>query len=148
MKTFFVAVALALGAVVLAAVGGGLLVLLAYAVGRVVNLALHVQPFEATLLSLIGICAAGVAVVRLALAFVVPALSPAFDDEDWGDLDENEDADAAEAEETAELDYYPGIPRWRQPLRRLDFSQTKPDDRCPCGSGRKFKNCHGRKPLA
>jgi len=24
------------------------------------------------------------------------------------------------------------------------MSQAKPDDPCPCGSGRKFKNCHGR----
>ena len=26
------------------------------------------------------------------------------------------------------------------------FTKAKPDDPCPCGSGRKFHNCHGRKP--
>ncbi|KXT78106.1 preprotein translocase subunit SecA [Streptococcus sp. DD13] len=27
----------------------------------------------------------------------------------------------------------------------LDFSNVKRNDLCPCGSGKKFKNCHGRK---
>lgn len=27
----------------------------------------------------------------------------------------------------------------------IDFSNVKRNDRCPCGSGKKFKNCHGRK---
>ena len=145
MKMFFVAIALVLGAIALATVGGSLLVLLAYGVGRLVNLVLHLQPFEATLLSLIGICVTGAAVIRLALAVVVPSLSSAFGGEVWEDEDFDEDE---EAEVEGAPDYYPGIPRWRQPLRHVDFSQTQPDDRCPCGSGRKFKNCHGRKSQA
>jgi preprotein translocase secA subunit len=27
----------------------------------------------------------------------------------------------------------------------LDISQIKRNDICPCGSGKKFKNCHGKK---
>ncbi|MDU7209548.1 MAG: SEC-C metal-binding domain-containing protein, partial [Streptococcus sp.] len=27
----------------------------------------------------------------------------------------------------------------------IDFSKVKRNDLCPCGSGKKFKNCHGRK---
>ena len=27
----------------------------------------------------------------------------------------------------------------------VDFSKVKRNDPCPCGSGKKFKNCHGRK---
>ena len=27
----------------------------------------------------------------------------------------------------------------------LDLSQIKRNDICPCGSGKKFKNCHGKK---
>ena len=26
-----------------------------------------------------------------------------------------------------------------------DYSHVKRNDLCPCGSGKKFKNCHGRK---
>ena len=29
---------------------------------------------------------------------------------------------------------------------KQSFALAKPDDLCPCGSGRKFRNCHGRKP--
>jgi uncharacterized protein YecA (UPF0149 family) len=56
-------------------------------------------------------------------------------EDDYFDEDEKED----------EPVIYSGIPRGRQPLKTPDFSNVKPDDRCPCGSGRKYKNCHGRK---
>ncbi|MBC8507982.1 MAG: SEC-C domain-containing protein [Chloroflexi bacterium] len=26
-----------------------------------------------------------------------------------------------------------------------EWDNVKPNDRCPCGSGRKYKNCHGKK---
>lgn len=28
-------------------------------------------------------------------------------------------------------------------LKQIVFWNTQPDDRCPCGSGRKYKNCCG-----
>jgi transposase-like protein len=37
------------------------------------------------------------------------------------------------------------IYKWRRPSKNLDFSNAKPDARCPCGIGRKYKNCHGSK---
>lgn len=36
----------------------------------------------------------------------------------------------------------PNLPPRRQPVRVLD--KTKPNDPCPCGSGKKFKKCCGR----
>ena len=35
----------------------------------------------------------------------------------------------------------------QQPMRRMPIIKDKmprPNDPCPCGSGKKFKNCHGR----
>ncbi|MBC7032295.1 hypothetical protein G6O48_25550, partial [Salmonella enterica subsp. enterica serovar Enteritidis] len=29
--------------------------------------------------------------------------------------------------------------------QEIDFSKVGRNDFCPCGSGKKFKNCHGRK---
>ena len=55
----------------------------------------------------------------------------------------NENDDDFEVEPPV-IVFNPRVPRWRQPLKNPDFSNTKPDDRCPCGSGRKYKNCHGR----
>lgn len=31
------------------------------------------------------------------------------------------------------------------PVEKLDFTNVKRNDPCPCGSGKKYKNCHGRK---
>ena len=146
MKAFFVTLAIVLGAILLVAVGGGLLVLLAYGVGRLVNLVLHLQPFEVTLLSLIGICVACIAAVRLVSAFTSPSFPDVLneDEEDWEDEDFDEAEEDEDAETAAGKDAYPGIPLWRRPLKHIDFSSARPDDRCPCGSGRKYKNCHGR----
>jgi hypothetical protein len=47
-----------------------------------------------------------------------------------------------------EADEFAGIPRWRRPLKKIDFTGVKPSDPCPCGSGRKFQNCHGYKRSA
>jgi preprotein translocase subunit SecA len=32
--------------------------------------------------------------------------------------------------------------------KRREVQRIYPNDPCPCGSGKKFKQCHGRKPLA
>jgi hypothetical protein len=65
-----------------------------------------------------------------------------FEDEEDDYFDLEEDSDLSDKEMDA---IFAGVPRWRRPLKTLDFSNVKPDDRCPCGSGRKFKNCHGKK---
>lgn len=145
---------LLIGAVLIAIVGG-LLVLLAYGVGLLVNLVMDFEPFHATLLSLAGMIAAGVLVVRIVSA-LLPGPLPAPDSEDGFD----DDDDAADADDAAEADddddkgdiyiYQPGthaeVIRLRPPFKPLDFTGVQPDDKCPCGSGRKYKNCHGAKP--
>jgi hypothetical protein len=138
MKTTLVTLGLALGVFVLAVLGGSALVLLAYAVGSLLNRVMHLQPFEATLLTLIGICIAALVFMRLLSVFVYPYFSGALDEtEGW-------ESEAGEGEAEPGQDYYPGVPRWRQPLKRTDFSHARPDDACPCGSGRPYKLCHGR----
>ena len=58
-----------------------------------------------------------------------------WEDEDWED--EEEDLPP------------PPPPVWRKPPIKLPTMppgrQVKPDDLCPCGSGRKYKNCCGKK---
>jgi len=126
-------------------IGGGLLVLLAYGTGWVVNLLLGLEPFQATLLGLAGIC------VFIFLADRVwhsttPLSPPVNDDEFDDDEDENESDDYDIFEDEEEMDkLFAGIPRWRRPIKNLDFSNVHANDRCPCGSGRKYKNCHGAK---
>lgn len=146
MKSTLGLVGIALGVVLLVAVGGGLLVLVAYGVGWLLTRFLPFSPFEATLLSLAGISVVGLMAWRLVAAFI--SAPPVFDDEELEDLDfEAEDWEELDEEES-DAAAYPGIPRWRQPLKKVDFSNTQPDDLCPCGSGRNYKNCHGRKTKA
>jgi hypothetical protein len=89
----------------------------------------------------------GMMVIRLVSSAISNPLSSQSiteddDDDEYLDYD---DADEEEALEEAVEDELQGIPLWRRPLKNNDFSNAKPDDRCPCGSGRKFKNCHGYK---
>jgi len=129
--------------VLLLALGGGLLFLLAYGVGWAVNLVAHFDPFQVTIISLASICIFGFLAVNIWNAITASARN-AEDYDDFDYDDEYDDDDEDEEDDEPPL-IYPGIPRWRQPLKSPDFSKAKPDDRCPCGSGRKFKNCHGTK---
>ncbi|MBN1887139.1 MAG: SEC-C domain-containing protein [Thermoflexales bacterium] len=108
-------------------------VLTAAGIGWLLSRFLPFSLFEATLLSLIGL----LPVCYLILQIVgSPPLTVEEDDDEWEDEEEDEDQEEED---------YPAIPRWRQPIKRADhFANAKPDDRCPCGSGRKYKNCHGR----
>jgi len=148
MKSALGLIGIALGLIALVALGGGLLVLMAYGVGWLLARFLPFSIFEATLLSLAGMSVIGLAAWRLVAAFI--SSMPVFDDEDEADVDfeDEEWEEADEEDEESDPAAYPGIPRWRQPLKKVDFSNAKPDDRCPCGSGRKYKNCHGRKTQA
>lgn len=126
------------------AIGGGLLALMAYGVGWVINLVMGLESFQATALGL-----AGILVFIILADRVINALSPISpynfeDDEEYDDEDEIDDYEIVEDEEALNK-LYAGIPRWRRPTKNLDFSNVKPEDRCPCGSGRKYKNCHGAK---
>jgi hypothetical protein len=128
------------------AIGGGLLVLIAYGVGWLVNQVMHLEPFQATILALAGIVAFGILAARIWEAIISAPFLRSGDDEEDDDEDDFE-FDEDDEEEPPVIVVNPRIPRWRQPLKNVDFSDTKPDDRCPCGSGRKYKNCHGRKQV-
>lgn len=97
---------------------------------------MHLEPFQATVIGLAGMFAFGILAKHIWDAIMSTARNmDEFEEYDEDYEDEEDDDD--------ELPFHPGVPRWRQPLKPVDFSDTKPDDRCPCGSGRKYKNCHG-----
>jgi hypothetical protein len=149
MKGIVTLLGFVLAAVLLLALGGGLLVLLAYGVGWVVNLLMDLEPFQATMLGLAGIFTFIILVDRVVHA-LTPLTTPMDDfefEDDYEDEDEDESEEYEIFEDEEEMDKaYAGIPRWRRPARSLDFSNVHDNDRCPCGSGRKYKNCHGAKP--
>ena len=141
-------------ALFLVAAIGGLIVWAASGIGwTLINwLRLPFTPFEATLLSLIAMFATAWTVWRLIVNVVsLPFgsnLSPERDeDEDWEDEDEYDEDEYEDEQEPERVKTIPSIPKWRQPIRRARDSMpiVDPDDRCPCGSGRRYKNCHGRK---
>jgi hypothetical protein len=144
MRTILVILLFVLGIFFALGVGGGLLVLLAYGVGWILNRIVHFEPFQVTIITLAGMLVFGILAERFWQAIISsPSLSP-DSDEDEDEFDFEDDLfEVHEAEDASVI--YPGIPRWRQPLKTSDFSNVKPDDRCPCGSGRKYKNCHGKK---
>jgi hypothetical protein len=128
----------------------GLVVWAASGMGWVLINWLHVPftPFEATLLSLITFVAVAWSAWRVLVNVISFPLgtNPTEDEDEDEDWDEEED-DYEEEQEQEETQPIPSIPKWRQPIRRASdgLPVVDPDDRCPCGSGRKYKNCHGRK---
>jgi hypothetical protein len=150
MKPIVFTLLIIFGTIVVIGLGSVLLVLWAYVVGQVL---LRILPadtfsaFEATMLNLVGVLIVGMMVIRLVSSAISNPLSSQTLSEDDGDdeyLDYDDDADEEELEDAIE-DELQGIPLWRRPLKNNDFTDAKPNDRCPCGSGRKFKNCHGYK---
>jgi hypothetical protein len=146
MKVIFLTLAITVGVIVLLGIGGGLLVVLSSGIGWVLTRFLPLSTFEATLLSLVGVGLVGLGVLHV-VTTVIRSLPTRMDndDEDYEEDEWDEDWEDEEEEDAApeSKQVYPGIPRWRQPSKKLDFTNVKPDERCPCGSGRKFKNCHG-----
>lgn len=144
MKTIMTFLGIILVTALVLTLGGGLLVLLAYGVGWVVNLLMGLESFQATVLGLAGIFVFIILVDRGVNA--LGPLQPAhLDDFEYDDDDEEDDDSEIFNDEEALNKLYAGIPRWRRPTRNLDFSNVNSNDRCPCGSGRKYKNCHGAK---
>jgi len=99
---------------------------------------MHLDPFQATVLSLAGMLAFGFLASSI-FQTIMNTISPPPANED--DDEDKTEFDVEEVDEEPVI--HPGISHWRQPLKTPDFSNTRPDDRCPCGSGRKYKNCHG-----
>jgi len=127
MRTILVILLFILRVLAALAIGSRVLVLLAYAVGWLLNFVMHFDPFQITLISLVGMIVFGVLATRMWEAIEnFPPLSNRYE---YDEYEEDGDEDVAS---------YPGIPLWRQPLKKVDFSNVKPDDRCPCGSVRSF----------
>ncbi|MBU0510411.1 MAG: SEC-C domain-containing protein [Chloroflexi bacterium] len=129
------------------ALAGGLTVLLAYGIGWILAQFLPFSYFEATLLGLAGMAAGVMLVSNLYRVFSdFPSLSGDDDEDDWDDDDwDEDDDDLLDEDEGVSSDDQPGVPRWRQSSRPIRIPKVAPDERCPCGSGKKYKNCHGRK---
>jgi len=147
MKNIGMAILVIVVVLLVLAIGGGLFTLLAYGVGMVITRITGLDPLPATVISMAGMFLFGILVERVFNSILSMPRNLSEDDE----FDDYEDDELFDFEEDDELsdkdmdDVFPGIPLWRRPLKTLDFSNVRPDDRCPCGSGRKFKNCHGRK---
>lgn len=138
--------------IVLLAIGGSLVTMIAYGIGWLIHLVTKFDLFQSTLLGLAGMFVFGLLAERIFAAILTvnrKALSDDFDDDfedDFeDDFDDDFEDDFEDDLEEEEPNPYPGIPRWRQPLKQIDFSKARPNDQCPCGSGRKFKDCHGAK---
>lgn len=151
MKTVGIAVLVLVVAFLILAIGGGLFTLLSYGVGIVISGFTGLDSLPATAISMAGMFLFGILVERAFNSFIsIPKKLSGYDefDEDEFDYEDDDYFDLDEDSDLSDKDMdavFAGIPRWRRPLKTLDFSDVKPDDRCPCGSGRKFKNCHGKK---
>ncbi len=95
-------------------------------IGRVLAALLGLTAFEA---SLIALGVAFLVVYSFTQIIHSPTVSPSAEDYEWEDgLEDWEDEDLENEEQVGEKIIPP-------PSR---------NDPCPCGSGRKYKNCHGR----
>jgi hypothetical protein len=138
---------------VLLGLGSAILLSLAYGLGLLVSLVAHFEPFQSTVLALAAIFATAILAERIwAGTFSGTTYRPSIGSDDYEEDEDEEDEEDEDDEDDEEFDQAVeelfvnrGIPRWRQPLKQTDFSDVKPDARCPCGSGRKYKNCHGAK---
>ncbi len=136
--------------IALLALGGGLVALIAYGLGWLIHLLTKFDLFQSTLLGLAGIFVFGILSERILAAMMSIASNDLeekfdFDDEDEYEDEDFDDEDFEDEDIEEEPLAYPGVPRWRQPLKQVDFSKARPNDLCPCGSGRKYKHCHGVK---
>ncbi len=133
-------------AAVLLGATAGAVVLVSGATGLGVLLArfLPLSIFEASLLTLISLLALFYAVWRVAAAFVSSPLSLPLDDDEDDEWDEEADEENDDDEPLDERDFVPSIPRWRQPIKRAEYGKAGRNDPCPCGSGKKYKYCHGK----
>ncbi len=145
MKSLIVTLLIVFGVIIIVGLGSVLLVLWAYGAGQVMLRVLPsgtFSPFEATLLNLVGVLIVGLLVIRVVSSATANPLAPkTVNNTGFEDVVDEDGEDGKNTEE----DELIGIPRWRRPLKKIDFTDVKPNDPCPCGSGRKYRNCHGYK---
>jgi hypothetical protein len=144
MKPLIITLLMVFGIIIIVGLGSVLLVLWAYGAGQVMVRVLPpgtFSSFEATLLNQVGVLIVGMMVLRIISA----ATSNPLASKVLHKVDENKDERDDDEVTENEADEFAGIPRWRRPLKNIDFTDVKPNDPCPCGSGRKFQKCHGYK---
>jgi hypothetical protein len=128
-----------------------LLVVFAYGLGWLFTRFLPLETGQATLLALISIVVAAASLWRILTDYgpTISALSSSADDNDeedeWDEDELDEDDEDDEDDEADEpVEFVASIPRWRQPIKPVKFEGANRNGPCPCGSGRKYKHCHGR----
>lgn len=145
LKRVLIGLAIALGVALVVAVVATMVVLIAAGIGALLSGFLPFSMFEATLLALIAAIGALLLIGQIILAIARFPISPSPDDEDEF-LDEMEEIgwEDDDWEDDDELGFVPPGGARQEPIRRSDFEKVGRNDPCPCGSGRKYKNCHGR----
>jgi hypothetical protein len=124
---------------------GSVLILLSFGLGWLLRIFLPFSPFEATLLALLVYLAFGAIALKILWPTQPPYSLPEDGTEEWDEDDEDDE----DLEKEPVVVYYP------KNMRKSFFNKSSkevpevaPDARCPCGSGRKYKNCHGRAKAA
>ncbi|HKZ83051.1 MAG TPA: SEC-C domain-containing protein [Anaerolineae bacterium] len=164
VRRTLITIVAAVGVLLALALGAFVVVLLAAGVGALLARLFPFSMFESTLLSLIALIGVVVVIWR-AVTSILRTPSPGSDEDDeeelidpagrgasseWEDEDydwedEDEDWDAERDEESSDQpDLRPPLRGWQQPIQRTEFERVGRNEPCPCGSGRKYKNCHGR----
>jgi len=130
-------------------VGLALLAILAVSAALLGTGAILTRFFDVTLFQAAVLTTA----VTAGLAYVLNQVltTSVSETEDWEDEDEDwedEDWDDEDWEDDEEPEPEPPfITRWRprSSNNEVSFENVGRNDPCPCGSGKKFKYCHGRK---
>ena len=157
VRRTLLAIVAAIGVLLVLAVGAFVVVLLSAGVGALLARLFPFSMFEATLLSLIALIGVVFAIGRT-ITTILRTPSRDSDEEDeeelvdeWEDEDydwEDEEEDDWNAERDEEFsdrpDLRPPLTSWQQPVKRAEFEGVGRNEPCPCGSGKKFKNCHGK----
>ncbi len=154
VRRTLITIVAAVGVLLALAVGAFVVVLLAAGVGALLARLFPFSMFESTLLSLIALIGVVVVIWR-AVTSILRAPSPASDEDDeeelideWEDEDydwEDEDDDLEDDEEFSDQpDLRPPLRGWQQPIQRTEFERVGRNEPCPCGSGKKYKYCHGK----
>ena len=127
----------------------GIFVLFAYGIGLILMRYLPFNGFEATFLSLLAMGAIVIALTNLLSSINIVSKHADDLDDDWEDdlLEEEEDeSEDVPSKKDQKTNFIPGIPLWRQSPRPINIHPVKPEETCPCGSGKRYKDCHGRIP--
>lgn len=144
MKNVIGIVAIVGGALLVLSIGAALVVLVASAIGKVLTLWLPFSLFEASILSLLGLFAVTYLANGLWRFIQAPITLDTDDDDDEWDEDEDDEDEDEDDERGNGANVIPSIPRWRQPLSQRKYEGVGRNEPCPCGSGNKYKYCHGR----